>query len=413
MLAALLMPGASRAQEGGFATPPGRIVVGDENGLYTVQADGSSQTYLVEEDDPNCWLRDGAWSPDGTRLLYTSICGGDGPTYWVRAEGRSASVFIYDLRSGESQLLLEPEEPYQDYAGDWYPDGEQVVIYSDRGSDADSTSGLFNVFRVDIASGESTQITDLDSSISRVSFDPTGRYLLYNRKVASAGNLDFEVRAFDLETESEIRVAAGFTPNWSPDGQWIAFATEKTPTDIFVMPADCIYSGGGCNPAADAHNITYTPDIAEREPVFSPDQSQVIYVRNTSPNSGEIVWDLYRQELRTGLLQNMTETASISERHRAWERISAVSRENMADALPVIVRVNTSQGSANLREAPNTNANIVGQVSNGQIVFVQGHSADGGWYKVTLPDDGSQAWLFGTLAAAVEGDPDSTPQVLE
>jgi dipeptidyl aminopeptidase/acylaminoacyl peptidase len=412
VLIALSVPGVSLAQNGGLPVPPGRIIVGDENGLYTIQADGSDKTYLIQEADPDCWLRDGAWSLDGTQIMYTSICGGASPTDWRPDENRSdlkertANVYLYDLASGESQELIPPETGRQDYAGDWHPDGKEVVIYSDR-----NENEMFNFYLVDLETGALTQITNFDSNASRVSFDPTGRFLLYNRRIVEASNIHFEVRAFDLTTENEIRVAIGVTPNWSPDGKWITYATENEPADVFIMPADCIYNGGGCNAANDARNITYTPDIIEREPVFSPDQTQIIYLRNTSLDPGVIMWDLYRQDLRTGLLQNLTDTPNISERERGWERIAAVSRVEVVDALPVLVRVNTGQGAANLREEPNTNSNIVGQAFNGQIVFVQGRSTDGNWYRITLPEDGSQAWLFSNLTTNVSGDPATTPIV--
>jgi Tol biopolymer transport system component len=412
VLTALVFPALSSAQDNRLPVPPGRIIVGDEDGLYTISADGSNKTYLVTEDDPDCWLRDGIWSSDGKKIMYTSICGGASPTDWrpdVNRDDlkeRTASVYIYDLASGDSQELLPPEAGHQDYAGDWHPDGKEVVIYSDR-----NETETFNFYLVDLATGDLTQVTNFDTNASRVSFDPTGRYLLYNRRIVEANNIRFEVRAFDLTTESEISVAAGVTPNWSPDGKWITYTTEGESADVFVLRSDCILSGGGCNAENDAVNITYTPDIAEREPVFSPDQTQIIYLRNTSLDPAVITWDLFRQDLRTGLLQNLTDTPNISERSRAWERVSAISRVDVADALPVLVRVNTGQGAANLREEPTTNSNIVGQAFNGQIVFVQGRSNDGNWYLITLPQDGTQALLFSNLTNKVSGDPDATPNV--
>ncbi len=71
-----LTAGFAAAQEEMPPAPPGLLLVGDENGLFTMRADGSDKTYLVEESDGSCWLRDGAWHPSGTKVIYTMICGG-------------------------------------------------------------------------------------------------------------------------------------------------------------------------------------------------------------------------------------------------------------------------------------------------------------------------------------------------
>ncbi len=76
--------GAALAQQSDFAVPPGRIVAGDDDGLFLMRADGSGKQYLAQEQEADCWLRDGVWSPDGTMIMYTAICRG-------RSAGRLAS----------------------------------------------------------------------------------------------------------------------------------------------------------------------------------------------------------------------------------------------------------------------------------------------------------------------------------
>jgi Tol biopolymer transport system component len=398
----LVTPGASLAQNGAFPVPPGRLVVGDENGLFTLLADGSEKTYLVEENDPACWLRDGAWSPDGERLLYTRICGGDSPTDW-HASGRTASVFVYDLADESSSELIPNDGAYQDYAGSWHPDGRQVVIYSNRNLDR------YNFYLVNVLTGETSQLTDFDGDVGRVSWDPGGRYLLYNRYVIESDQTRWEVRALDTTDLSEITVAVGLTPRWSPDGTWIAYTTDGQPADVFIMPAACITDGTPCDPDTQARNITYTPTISEREPLWSPDQSQITYLRDTNPEPSTIAWDIYRQDIRTGLLQDLSGTSDVSERQSDWEPVAGQTRAEVSTVLPVVLRVNS--GTANLRAQPSTNADVVGVLENGQIIFVQGTNAARDWYRITLPDDGSTAWIFGNLVTTVEGDLDSVPEI--
>ena len=409
--ASLSLPAVSLAQTGeSFPVPPGRIVIGDDTGLFMIQADGSEKTVLVENTDANCWLRDGIWSPDSAQLLYTRVCGGVSPADWHATDAnglpdpnRTARVFVYDLAANSSSELVANDGSYQDYAGDWHPDGTDVVIYSNRNQDR------YNLYSVDIRTGETTQLTDFDSDVGRVSWDPSGRYLLYNRYIADTSAIRWEVRALDTTNQNEIPVAVGLTPNWSPDGLWIAYATEGESADVFVMPADCIYQNAVCEAATRAQNVTFTPLLSEREPVWSPDQTQLIYLRDTNPEPAGITWDAFRQEIRTGLLQNLTNTDTIQERNSRWEPVRNASRSDVTSLLPIVVSVRSD--TANLRSSPNTNSDVVSVANRGQLAFVQGATAARDWYLITLPEDGTTAWLFEDLTEVVAGDPANAVEV--
>ncbi len=402
--ALLALPAPVGAQDdSGLPVPPGRLLVGDDTGLYAMLADGSDRTLLVEETEPGCWLRDGAWSRDRQWIAYTRICGGIAPTDWHAPE-RTATVHLYDLASGTTSELVPNDGTYQDYVGGWSPDGTHIVLYSNRASEH------YNLYLFDIETGETTQLTDFDNDIGRVTFHPSGRYLLYNRYVITTSDVRWEVRALDIETQTETRVAVGMTPRWSPDGQWIAYTTEGETADVFVMPADCILNNAECNPTNHARNITQTPRIIEREPLWSPDQTQIAYLRDTNPEAATTTWDIYRQELRTGRLERLTNTGDISERHTDWEPVET-ARAEIRDELPVIVRIIAREGTVNLRERDSTSSNILGVVSFGQLMFVQGVNAGRDWYRITLPDDGAQAWVFASLTEPVVGDPSALPEI--
>lgn len=404
ILVFLAVPGTLLAQDDptpNFPFPPGRLIVGDDTGLYAMLADRSEKTYLVEESEAGCWLRDGVLSPDGALLLYTRICGGQSPTDW-HSTGRTAAVYILDLDSGTSSELVPNDGSYQDYAGDWHPDGERVVIYSNRVNDR------YDFYEVSIADGETTQISDFESDAGRVSWDPSGRYLLYNRYMIDTDTIRWEVRALDSTTGDEIPVAVGVTPHWSPDGEWIAYVTDEGETDVFVKPAECIYAGTDCS-AEEATNITYTPDVAEREPLWSPDQTQITYLRDTAPEPAIVSWDIYRQDLRTGMLAQLTATSDMSERQSQWERVETEEMANLEDTLPIVMRITSA--TANLRAQPTTNSEIVGVLNRDQLIFVQGANPARDWYFITLPEDGSQAWVFGDLVTPVAGDAATAPEI--
>ena len=402
-LASLVVPGvlAQGDAPSSLSVPPGRLVIADDSGLYSILADGSGKTALVEEDDPDCWLRDGIWNPDMTQLAYTNICGGNSATDW-HGDNRTAGIFLYDPETGESTELIPNDGAYQDYAASWHPDGNRLAFYSNR------TEGRYNLFVVDTTSDDVTQITDFGDDTGRASWDPTGRYLMYNRYVAGTESSQWEVRVLDTETDVEIPVTLGLTPHWSPDGQWIAFATEGETADLFIMPAACIYDGTPCDAEGNARNITYTPDIAEREPIFSPDQTQIAYLRDADVDPIGFTWDVYRQEIRTGVSQNLPASSTMQERIASWEPVPDGEMADVEPLLPVIARVQSST-PANLRAEPTTGAARVGTAINGRILFLQGTNEARDWYWVTMPEDGSTAWIFGDLISIAIGGADTLP----
>ncbi len=156
-------------------------------------------------------------------------------------------------------------------------------------------------------------------------------------------------------------------------------------------------------------NVTQSSAISERDPVFSPDQAQLIYVRDADDTPGTLTWDIFRHDIRTGLLDNLTDTTSAEERHRGWEPVEA-AQTAVADVLPVVVRVQTSEGAANLRAQPTTSGDLVAVVQTGTVLIVHGVTADAQWYRVTIPADGVEAWIYNTLIAPVAGDLDSLPE---
>ena len=74
-----------------------------------------------------------------------------------------------------------------------------------------------------------------------------------------------------------------------------------------------------------------------------------------------------------------------------------------------MVSVVTAQGAANLRDEPTTNGSIVGVLPVGTILIVQSTTADNQWYRVTIPEDGSEAWIYNTLITTVAGDLNAVP----
>jgi serine/threonine-protein kinase len=168
-------------------------------------------------------------SPDGLRLAFD-----------VSEQGRSRDISVYDLaRDTTTQLTFDPAD---DIAPEWTPDGRRITFASDR-----AASGIHNLYWVDAdGSGNPVRLTDSPLDQRAGSWDPTGRYLAYAERSETTG---WDVKILAMEGDE----ASGWTPgaatdflstranemypSFSPDGRWIAVASNETgPFEIYVRP---------------------------------------------------------------------------------------------------------------------------------------------------------------------------------
>ncbi|MCB9641129.1 MAG: PD40 domain-containing protein [Myxococcales bacterium] len=117
--------------------------------LYRVSVDGGLPQRLVG----GFWnyTYNGAWSPDGGRLLFNA--GMEGRYYWWRKGYRgpnNAEVFLYDLKTRQAKTLTSHEG--SDLWPMWSADGRFVYFVSDR-------SGCANLWRISTKGGKAEAVT--------------------------------------------------------------------------------------------------------------------------------------------------------------------------------------------------------------------------------------------------------------
>jgi Tol biopolymer transport system component len=116
--------------------------------LYTMNPDGSAQSFLAENGyDP-------AWSPDGSTIAFTGReDGGDANIYTIRSNG-----------SGRTNLTNYTDTPGQDGAGgeqaSWSPDATKIAFASTRDGLDEDTAEIYTM-NAD-GSGQTRITTDLD-----------------------------------------------------------------------------------------------------------------------------------------------------------------------------------------------------------------------------------------------------------
>ena len=212
-------------------------------------------------------------SPDGTKLAF------------IRRVRLNSVLFLHHLETGEEWPLFDGLDRdmqeawaihgvYTQY--DWTPDGSSIVIW-----------GQGKIWRVDVATGEANIIpftARVEQSIHEalrfqqevapesfnvrmlrdVTTSPAGRFLAYS----ALGKLYLKELPLEVPRRLTRDDAIEFAPAFSPDDQWIAYATwtDADRGRIRVVRTDG--SGG--------REVVTTPGH-HTEPSFSPDGSWIVY----------------------------------------------------------------------------------------------------------------------------------------
>ena len=87
-------------------------------------------------------------------------------------------LFLLDTESGHLRQLTD--EPF-DHGGDftWTPDGKSLIFSANRHADAELNPRNSELYRLDLASGEITALTDREGPDFNPAVSPDGRYLAY------------------------------------------------------------------------------------------------------------------------------------------------------------------------------------------------------------------------------------------
>jgi TolB protein len=168
---------------------------------FTSSRDGNSELYVMNRDGTGVRRLTNnpaidttpTWSPTGTQIAFTSDRSGSPQVWVVGADGLNAR-----------QLT---RESYCDRAA-WSPPPFNEIAYSSR------TGNAFDLKIMDLASGAVRQLTFGEGSNESPSYSPNGRHLAFTS--TRSGRTQLYTVARDGRGLRQItRTGNNFTPNWS------------------------------------------------------------------------------------------------------------------------------------------------------------------------------------------------------
>jgi len=230
--------------------------------LYTVPRNGGAATAL-----PMPVSGAGHFSPDGKRIVYSPL--------WrdFRSEKRyqggwANDLYIFDL--AHPSLVRVTEDPHTDRDPMWI--GGAIFFNSDR-------SGVFNLYRYDVGSGQTRQLThyrDWDvrwpsADDARIVYELDGELHVYDTRDDQDRAISISVPADATHSRPQSVNAADDVESQvvSPGGERIAVVARG---DVFSVPVE----------HGVTRNLTHSSNAHDREVAWSTDGNRLAYISDIS-----------------------------------------------------------------------------------------------------------------------------------
>lgn len=179
--------------------------------IFKADLDGKN---LVRLTDAPGYDAEGSYSPDGSKIVFTSFRDGNAEIYIMDADGKNARRIT--------------NKPGYDGGPFFSPDGKRIVYRSDR-----KDNDLLQIFINNLDGTAEKALTDNEHVNWGPSFHPDNKHLIYATSRHGHGNYELYLMDVDAGTEERITYREGFDglPVFSPDGKRLLWTSSGRTAD--------------------------------------------------------------------------------------------------------------------------------------------------------------------------------------
>jgi dipeptidyl aminopeptidase/acylaminoacyl peptidase len=220
--------------------------------IFKANDDGTDLVQLTDGWETNT---DPEWSPDGSKILFSSDRNGTSGVYSMSPDGIGATPVV--------------DDGFVNLAGGWSPDGSRILFVSSR-------SGNYDIFSCDVDGADKVQLTNWPSSEGAPIFTADGKEIIF----VSNKTGTYELYSMEEDGQNPRRLIANSDPfdsisdpYCSPDGKTVFYQVCKSQRADYLYSFDLI-TGESCLITGPATNDTYTNIY---DPIWSEDGTEILF----------------------------------------------------------------------------------------------------------------------------------------